>query len=454
MRLVDYLHQNAERYSEKTAVICGGETCSYSRLWQLVSERAATLPARQVIAIRTSQTLDFMVTYLAVHLADSLAAPLEKGMPDGLYREVSGRLAACRAPEGGADVLYTTGTTGRSKGVVISHQAMVADAENLVAGQGFSHDLTFVIHGPLNHIGSLSKIWPCVMLGATIHILDGLKDAEAFFQAFSGEGKYATFFVPANIRFLLSFDARRFAALADRLDFVESGGAPLSHADMQHLCELLPTTRLYNTYASTETGIIATYNYNLHSESPAAPVGEYRGEACGEPGCLGRPMPHSKVIITAEGKIACQGDTLMSGYIGDPELTATILHDDTVFMSDYGHIDDAGMLYIGGRESDVINVGGYKVAPTEIEDVAMSFEGIADCICIAADHPVMGKALKLLVVMREGAAFSKRAIARHIADCLEPYKVPMLYEQVSSVARTYNGKLDRKHYKLTGDGSQ
>lgn len=431
MRLVDYLQQNALRYPEKTAVVSDGDSYSYARLWQMVQQKASTLPARQVIAFRTSQTVDFMVTYLAIHLAGSVAAPLEKGMPEGLYSEVSDRLAACPVSVDAADVLYTTGTTGRSKGVLISHEAMIADAENLIAGQGFTHELTFVVHGPLNHIGSLSKMWPVIILGATLHILDGLKDAGAFFDAFRQEGHYATFFVPANIRYLLAFDAKRFAALADRLDFVESGGAPLSHADMLHLCELLPRTRLYNTYASTETGIIATYNYN-------------DGRCLA--GCLGRPMPHSRVMITPDGKIACQGDTLMSGYLGDEQLTAGILSNGTVYMSDNGRIDDEGMLHILGRENDVINVGGYKVAPTEVEDAAMAFAGVTDCICIAADHPVMGMALKLLVVMKPDTPFDKRSLARHLAARLEPYKVPIHYEQVASVVRTYNGKLDRKYY--------
>ena len=93
-------------------------------------------------------------------------------------------------------MLYTTGTTGKSKGVMISHRTIVADAENLIAGQGFSHDLVFVIHGPLNHIGSLSKIYPIILLGGTLRILDGLRDADAFFEAFREPGKYATFFVP------------------------------------------------------------------------------------------------------------------------------------------------------------------------------------------------------------------------------------------------------------------
>ena len=295
----------------------------------------------------------------------------------------------------------------------------MADAENLIAGQGFAHDLTFVIHGPLNHIGSLSKIYPIILQGATLHILDGLRDADAFYAAFATEGKYATFFVPANIRFLLSFDAKRFASLADRLDFIESGGAPLSLSDMQQLCRLLPRTRLYNTYASTETGIIATYNYNESNDGCIA-------------GCLGTP----------EGLIACQGDTLMTGYIGDPELTATVKRDDTVFMADYGHIDEEGRLHIMGRQNDVINVGGYKVAPTEVEDAAL----LKDCICISAEHPIMGRALKLLVVMEDDAKLVKKDLARFLATRLEPYKVPLLYEQVEHVERTYNGKLNRKYY--------
>jgi acyl-CoA synthetase (AMP-forming)/AMP-acid ligase II len=432
LTLEDYLAQDARLYPEKTAVITRDETLNYAQLWQRVQERAKDFPKGQVIAFRTTQNIDFLVTYLAIHLAGSVATPLEKATPDNLFEEISARLSACSYPEGTADVLYTTGTTGKSKGVMISHRTIVADAENLIAGQGFSHDLVFVIHGPLNHIGSLSKIFPIILQGGTLHILDGLRDADIFFDAFREEGKYATFFVPANIRFLLTFDAQRFAALADKLDFVESGGAPLSHADMLQLCEILPRTRLYNTYASTETGIIATYNYN-------------DGRCLA--GCLGHPMPHSRVVITPEGMISCQGDTLMSGYIGDPELTATVLRGDTVYMSDYGSIDDKGMLHIGGRESEVINVGGYKVAPTEVEDVAMSIEGIQDCICISAEHRIMGKAVKLLVVMKEGAVFDKKTIARYIAARLEPYKVPQLYEQVEKIARTYNGKLDRKHYK-------
>ena len=431
MSLEDYLYQNSLRYPSKVAVVCGDRSLTYAQLWQEVERRSHDFRPHEVVCFRSSQDIDFLVSYMAIHLAGGVSAPLEHGMPDALFEEVCGRLR--EAADGIADILYTTGTTGQSKGVMVSHRALIADAENLIAGQGFSHDLVFIINGPLNHIGSLSKIWPCIILGATIIILEGMKDLNAFFCALDYPAKkMATFFVPATIRMLLQFGPDKLASYADKLDFIESGAAPLPQADMLRLCELLPKTRLYNTYASTETGIIATYNFN-------------DGRCMAN--CLGRPMPHSRVLITPEGLIACQGDTLMSGYVGDPELTATVLRDNTIFTSDVGTLDEEGMLHLSGRASDVINVGGFKVSPIEVEEVAMSNPMVSDCICISASHPVTGHALKLLVVTSPGQTLDKRTLARFLADRLEPYKVPMLYEQVDTIARTYNGKLNRKHYQ-------
>ena len=442
MSLEDYLHQNAQRYPDKVAVACEDQSLTYAQLWQEVEKLSKSLSRNEVHCFRSSQDISFLVTYLATHLAGGVAAPLEHGMPESLFQEVKARLQASDIPDGIADILYTTGTTGQSKGVMVSHRALIADAENLIAGQGFTHDLVFVINGPLNHIGSLSKIWPCIILGATILIIEGMKDLNAFFHALdyshsslltphSSKPKLATFFVPATIRMILQFAPEKLASYADKLDFIESGAAPLPQSDMLRLCELLPKTRLYNTYASTETGIIATYNYN-------------DGRCMAN--CLGRPMPHSRILITPEGLISCQGDTLMSGYAGDPELTATVLRDNTVFTSDVGTIDDEGMLHLSGRASDVINVGGFKVSPIEVEAAAMSNSLVSDCICISANHPVTGRALKLLVVTPPGQTLDKRSLARYLADRLEPYKVPMLYEQVDAIARTYNGKLNRIHY--------
>jgi acyl-coenzyme A synthetase/AMP-(fatty) acid ligase len=139
------------------------------------------------------------------------------------------------------------------------------------------------------------------------------------------------------------------------------------------------------------------------------------------------------------------GDTLMSGYAGDEQLTQKVLVNDTITTSDYGKINEEGMLILYGREDDVINIGGYKVAPTEVENVAMSIPQIKDCICIPANHNILGTVLKLLYVSDN--APTAKEIANYIKTKLENYKVPFFYEQTDSIKRTYNGKTDRKYYK-------
>ncbi len=470
-----YIERNATLYPDKTAIVCDGEHCTYSMLQERISRKAAALQEAgcregQIVCLRALPTTDYLVDYFAYHVAGCVVAPLEKDLPEASFQKIADELCPHSVPKGSADILYTTGTTGRSKGVIISHDAIIADAENLIDGQGFSHDLAFVVNGPLNHIGSLSKLYPLMMLGATAIIVDGLKDLNRFFDAFQYPApKMATFLVPASIRMLLQFGSAQLAALADKMDFIETGAAAISQADMAALCRLLPNTRLYNTYASTETGIISTYNYN-------------DGKCVA--GCLGRPMKHSQIIITDKGLIACKGRTLMTGYLGDNQCSmvngqcsmvngqcsmvngqCSMVNGqcsmfngqwsmvngqcsmvNTVYTSDMGMLDADGMLHLTGREDDVINVGGFKVAPTEVEDAALAFPDVEDCVCIPVDHIITGKALKLLVVMKDGKALDRKALALHLKTRLEPYKIPMLYSQVDKVERTFNGKINRKHY--------
>ena len=449
---------------------------TYSALWQQVEERTSELrqqgvKARQVVCVRTEQNADFLVTYFALHTLGAVAMPLEHDLPDDRFSDIARRYEAFTPPPQVADILFTTGTTGQPKGVMLSHDAIMADAENLIGAMGFEPPLVFIICGPLNHIGSLSKVWPVIRQGASLCILPGLKDLNLFFKAMDDESSknlrnlcnqcdkvqsskfkvqstsskvqsskfkvqstsYATFLVPASVRMLLQLAPRQLAECADRLSFIESGAAALPHADMQKLCRLLPHTRLYNTYASTETGIICTYNYN-------------DGRCL--PQCLGRPMLHARVAINDEGHIVCSGRTLMTGYAEAAiELSEEAAKEpERIVTADLGHIDAEGMLHLTGRTGDVINVGGFKVAPTEVESAAMAHPDVADCVCTAVASPVTGQALRLLVVLREGCTLNRRALALFLSQRLERHKVPLLYQQVEHIERTFNGKINRKYY--------
>ena len=106
------------------------------------------------------------------------------------------------------------------------------------------------------------------------------------------------------------------------------------------------------------------------------------------------------------------------------------------------------MLRLQGRQDDVINVGGYKVNPSEVEDAVSGFASIADCICIPARHILLGTVPKLLYVPKPGKEVKPKDIADFLRGRIESYKIPLLYEAVDVIRHTYNGKLDRKAYNL------
>lgn len=431
----DYLAQHAKDNGTKDAIVYNNSILSYADLYFRVKERAAEykLQKPKAIIIKATQGFEFVISYFAAHLAKIPIVPLEKDIPDWRRNEIHEIIENSHIDDDIADILFTTGTTGKQKGVMISKDAILANAENLISAQGFTSKLAFIICGPINHIGSLSKLWPMIVVGGTIIITSGMKDIDAFFQSTElPYWKFATFLVPASIRMLQRFEKERLKRISEKFDFIETGGAAFMESDMEELCRIFPNTRLYNTYASTETGIISTHDF-CHNGC----IG----------GCVGNVMKHSQVSITEEGIISCKGKTLMNGYAGDEALTQSVLKNGTLYTSDIGFLDSSERLRIIGRKGDVINIGGYKVMPTEIEEIASAYVGVCDCICVRVPHPILGNTLKLIYSISPDCRFDKKLLIQYIKQNLESYKVPLFYEQVDNIQRTYNGKLDRKYYE-------
>lgn len=433
MKLYEYLKTNATNYPNKTVIICNNEEITYSQLFNKALLKSSEYKPRETVVFRASQSIDFIVTYFAIHMANAIAIPIENDAPDVRFTEISNSLQNALIPDDIADILFTTGTTGKSKGVMISHKSIISTAMNLIEGQSFSKDLCFIISGPLNHIGSLSKVFPTIIQGGSLYILSGLKGFDSFFKALEYPcERMATFMVPSGLRMLTRFGSNQLIQFANKIEFIETGAAPMSQSDMEELRMLLPKTRLYNTYASTETGVVSTYDYN---NNPCIA------------GCLGKALSNSKIIITANGNVACAGSTLMSGYVGDEKLTLNVMKDGVIYTADKGYLDENDMLHLQGRDGDIINVGGFKVSPVEIENIVLSLNEIDDCICIPSKHPVIGTIVKLLYVCAKGCEITNTQIANFISNKVEKYKVPQSYEQVQSIKRTYNGKLNRKAYQ-------
>ena len=155
-------------------------------------------------------------------------------------------------------------------------------------------------------------------------------------------------------------------------------------------------------------------------------------------------MAHSSFAISPEGRVICRGDTLMTGYLQDERMEESEGRKREILTSDLGELDAMGRLFLRGRADDVINIGGFKVDPSEVEDVALTLSWVTDCICTTIPHPFLGRALKLLVVTK--GPLDEHAIVQHLSSRLESYKVPGFYEKVPGIRRNANGKLDRKAY--------
>lgn len=437
------------------------------------------LRKNDVVVTRASQDIDYVVVYFGVHLAGGVVASLERGISNTNMLEISERLNAsmiiaddltstrkvlprrgivelarnyeCREnsglifpqPDDSADILYTTGTTGASKGVELSHRALTATAENLACGCGYKPETTMILPGPLNHANAIRKLHAVLYRGSAICLLNGLADLKAFFTALETiPGNVACCLPPAAIRIILSLTGDTIGNYRDKIDFIESATAPLPEPDKIRLTKLLPYSRLYNLYGSSETGSISAYDYNKYA---------------GKISCIGKPLKNAKIFFVDDnyneinsspdnlGLLACIGDVNMKGYYNDPDETSKVLKNGVLYTNDMGYMDDEGFIYVTGRRGDVINVGGLKVAPTEVESVALGYAGINDCICIPVDDRITGHALKLLIVVDE-KCYDSSNFPEYLAQKLEPHKIPKFIEKTDAIHKTYNGKIDRKFY--------
>ena len=345
-----------------------------------------------------------------------------------------------------SEIIFTTGTTGKSKGVMLSSHCLEVYLEAMNPSFRLTGDSVFLVTTPLNHVGGLHRVHQCMAAGSLAILMDGVQNLRAFFRYIDQYGVTHTYLPPASVKMILTLAKKQLAALNGRLQFIYTASAPFPTKDIETLMELLPDVRLHQGYGSSETGSISNCRYNEPGEKP---------------NCLGEPYPCVEVhLLDAEGNeitepfreglICSKSGMNMLGYYNEPELTASVLRDGYIYSKDLMYFDDRHRLFFAGRSDDVVNIRGFKVAPTEVEDALLRNEKVADCACIPFDDPSMGKCLKMFVVMKAGEAFDAKELAQFLTTKLEAYKVPRYFVELAEIPKTYNGKVDRK--KLIAEG--
>lgn len=493
---LEILYDNSVNYSDRIALISIKETITYSEFWTQIRKCSAYfisqgLKKGQIVLIKASQTPDYLICYYAVQLAGAIPCSLERNTPSSSVRDLMIKMNASMIvsesksdmkidsekaylqhkvrtdaaniditditfefpdPESTQLILFTTGTTGVSKGVEISYRAMQSSEEKI---RDFLHMDTYAENGlfvtptPLNHAKGIWEVGGMLRSAGSIYLIKSMLNLRDYFKALDYPcDKLLLSLVPANLRMLLLMAPDELKLRADKIGGIKLGTAPLLEHDKELACKILPNTELHNPYGSSEAGILCSYMFSKY------PGLEF---------CIGTPLKGTEVIITDDnrkpikssksnmGRLAFKSNSAMKGYFNAPELTSTILIDGIIYTNDYGYIDENGFVYIKGRVDDVINIGGLKVSPDEVEAEVIRVPGVADCVCTATKDDITGSALNLLVVMKEKGTLDVSLIKKHLTKRLEQYKIPRNFFEVDKIERTSNGKLNRKFYRQNND---
>ncbi len=336
-------------------------------------------------------------------------------------------------------IVYTSGSTGQPKGAELTHFSIfVGIVDRVKTEPDLGRDGIWLGVLPLAFMAALPRVLTLACTGGAICLLERF-DPVTVLAAIQRERVTSVTAVPHMYAAMIA-EARRQSYDLSSLSSCVVGGAapPPGLAEMiEQVLGVVP--RL--TYASTETGAVAT-----------TPKGERLPH-----GCVGRPRWGVDVRIADEhdnplpvgamGEILVRSPMAMKGYYKRPQETAEVMRNGWVHTGDIGYLDEDGYLYVVDRKKNMINRGGAKVYPAEVEAVLANHPAVAEAAVVGVPDPVRGEEVKAFVVLRPGMTATREDIMAFCKERMASYKVPRLLEFCAELPRTPHGKLARSELR-------
>lgn len=468
--------ENAIQHPSKVAVISGKERITYQQLCaSILAARdkyidSLAINSGSTIILAAGKQVGFVYAYFGAHLAgikvvtlDALTNPdrlnyiaeatsaslligfegSETDIPEvklSVFETLDAPIEEPQYPDmdAVADILFTTGTTGAPKGVPLTFGNEAAAARNINTFIRNTCDDVELLALPISHSFGLGRLRCCLTIGGTIILLGNFANVKKLFRLMEEEKVTGFTMVPASWRYLHKFSGEKIAEYKDQLRYIEMGSAFLSAEEKSELATLLPNTRVCMHYGLTEASRSTFMEFhedaaNLSSVGKASPFTEVA--ICDDSG--------NQVNTGEEGEICIKGEHVTKGYLNIPREEA--FFGDYFRTGDWGHLTADGYVYLASRKKDLINVGGKKVSPDEVEMQMMKVAGVADCACIATPDPegVLGDVVKAFIVKEDNATLDFETIRQQIESRLEYYKLPVVWEWIDEIPRTQNGKTRR-----------
>lgn len=343
-------------------------------------------------------------------------------------------------------ILYTSGSTGSPKGVVLSHKNMVAGANSVAQYLKNRPEDKLLAVLPFSFDYGLSQLTTAFSVGASVVLMDYLLPQDVV-RAVARHQITGLAAVPPLWNQLTQFEWP--AEAVESLRYMTNSGGAMPKATLNSLRTTLPNSQFYLMYGLTEA-FRSTY---LPPE-----------EIDNRPDSIGKAIPNAEVMVVREdgsrcspgepGELVHRGSLVTLGYWNDPEKTATIfkptpgqdkaltMPEIAVWSGDQVKMDEDGFLYFVGRKDDMIKTSGYRVSPTEVEEAIYSSKLVSEAVALGLPHPTLGQGI--LVIATSESALDNDAIISHCKKELPNFMVPHAIERADSLPRNPNGKIDRK----------
>jgi len=321
-------------------------------------------------------------------------------------------------PEAILALVYTSGTTGRPKGVMLTHANVLADLDHVNYWMAYKEGGVYLHAAPIFHIADFPFIFGSPAFGACQVTIPKF-NPRSFCEAVERERVTHTVLVPTTIRLLTQFpDLNQYNLTS--LEFIGYGGSPIAPELIHRTRDVLPYAKLVQVYGLSETGFLTGLQDHEHTEE--------RLTSCGRP-CPGidvRVMDESgkEVEIGHPGELVARGANVMRGYWNNAEETRRAFRKGLFRTGDVGYQDAHGYVYILDRIKDMIVTGGENVYSGEVEAVIYEHPAVREAAVLGIPDPQWGELVAAVVVLQPGHALTAEALIAHCRRSLANYKIP------------------------------
>lgn len=473
--IIEQIYKHAAENPDKIALLDGKQQVTYGELIDNVAFAKSVLEGKYGITsgskviIAADKQLEFVAIYFACHLIGATTLPIAPDTNADRYQFIKGKVKPSlsigfKDPEiaaelkefknadkvknsiaftfpsldNVADIMFTTGTTGEPKGVQLTQRNIAAAARNINTFIKNKDSDVEMIALPISHSFGIGRMRCALSNGQTVVMLGTFAYVKKFFQFIEDFQVTGFGMVPANWALLKKLSGMKIAEYKDQLHYIEIGSAPMPIEEKRALIEALPDTRICMHYGLTEASRSAFMEFH---------------ECVDRLTTVGKQSPNMYIEIMDEtgkpvedgndGEICVKGDAVTLGYLSLPREES--FYGDYFRTGDWGFRDSEGYITLRSRKKELINVGGKKVSPMEVEAVLNTFDFVNDCACIAAPDPdgVLGEVVKAFIVTRQPEKVVKKEMDRAIGTRLENYKHPVIYETIDEIPKTSSGKVQR-----------